>query len=66
MVIAKIEICMRTDYKALKMWVQIRDIMGTGQSVGTGQAPGIDLSSSYINQYRHKPTMSFIEHESNI
>ena len=30
------------------MWIQIRDIVGTDQRVGTDQGPGIDLSSTYI------------------
>ena len=30
------------------MWIQIRDVVGTDQRVGTDQGPGIDLSSTCL------------------
>ena len=42
-------ICVGTDWKKLKMWIQImRDVLGTDQRVDTDQGPGIDLNSTVL------------------
>ena len=39
---------LKCGYRSEMSWVQIRDVVGTDQRVGTEQGPSIDLSSTYV------------------